>query len=336
MANATPKVDAIFMVDGLTSSRDRKSHLPIADSLTKFGYQQSWINYNPFSADGQYVETIDVFPSLFGFIPEASPGRSGLERILDGDYHRRCNYYFTFHTYKDSRLFYPTASSVNLHLRRSRYSSGGRTWIACTETRSSEVHALEYLTAKLEDIEISHRRYSPYLQRPMEKPKQNYELLGWCHGALLSALLFSEVAFNKNRHSKLSRPSFSRAERLKSVDLDIRNILERGNIPVIYCKDPAWNARKGSSKSEAIAYCAAMAKKIAQGIDFGNLLIVSDHNSENNCRQTLAGPTKLAFMSRDSRLLQDWKSSCIAHAGFDFNGVINQKELFSFIRRAWL
>jgi hypothetical protein len=294
------------------------------------GVHRKWSKYVPYSLDGRVVETTNVFPALFGLVPEANPGRAGLERILDGDLHSGCDHFAAVHT-TAGRTLEETAISSGVHCRVSNYSSEGRTWLVCSPTVYRLQSFVDRLQQTAADIRVTHKcsPHNSWRAKSIagERLARNYELIGWCHGALLGAFIHCGIHFDGS-HLTEAPPTQTRQRRANELLDKLPSVSRSGSRPLVYLKDPAWEARKRGDKFSAISFAATILQELITHAHGGAVLVVSDHNSEPGRDETLIGSTAIGLYSESRQATATWEQHT--------HRQMTQAAMFRYIEQAWL
>lgn len=354
---ASGRVAAVLLIDGLTSLTEPHSHLVLDEVAHSFRMHSTWVPYLPYSHNGSTVETTNVFPALFGLRPSSNPGRAGLERMLDGDLHPQCDHFAAFRTAGAESVIVETASKLGVHTRISQYSSDRQTWLLCSPSREARESVINALTTFLPDLKVSHE-VSPVpgwrdLPGTPRRDTSRFELVGWCHGALFGALKQCGLSL-PSESSILDAPDLTRRPRLAELGRYLTDARARDRCPVVYCKDPAWAARKRGGKQTAIEFCAEVLAQLLRWTQGGTILVVSDHNSEPGRDETLVGATLVGLLSSEPDELSQlqrvttqlrtvsWATSSSVSQGQvgpsegNRSAAWQQDELFDYLRAAWL
>lgn len=338
---ASDRVAAVLMLDGLTSLADPRSHVLLDEAAASAGMRGVWTPYYPYSQDGRTVETTNVFPALFGLPPSMNPGRAGLEKTLDGDLHPDCDHFAAFRTPEPASAVLEVVANMGAHARESNYSSDRQTWLLCCMSRQIRESTIAALTATLSGIRVSHqasptsgwRDSQPLPERFITK----FQFVGWCHGALRAAFMQCGLSF-QTQASFLAAPELTRTARLAQLQTYLAGGMDRNHTPVVYCKDPAWAARKNGDKHSATQFCAEILSQLIQWAGGRPILVLSDHNSEPGRDETLAGATLAGLFSTKTNELNQIESAAarIKSSHGSRRTEWQQEELFDYLRDAWL
>jgi hypothetical protein len=321
-------IGAILLVDGLTSEIPPSGEQLLESTLGAHGLFAQWAPYIPYSSDGQTVETTNVFPELFGLEPRFNPGRAGLERILDGDLHQECPHFAVIKSRELASQNVARWGKLGLHLRVSRFSRSSDTWLICSERPD----LIDSLVGELSPAARVSHRCSPELgwkRRASDAGTGGkFHLIGWCHGSLLAALLLCGLSYEGDMAEMQDRPSDTRNDRLKHLHNSLPRLVGNTRRPVVYVKDPAWEARKGDDKRAGIEFAGLVLRELAAWIcPDSAVLVASDHNSEVGLDQTYTGVTCMGLVSANRRLVEAWSQ--------DVTSLHSQEELMRRVASCW-
>lgn len=336
---ASDRVAAVLMLDGLTSLAEPRSHILLDQAAASTGMCCAWVPYYPHSQDGRTVETTNVFPALFGLDPTMNPGRAGLERALDGDLHPHCDHFAAFRAPEPAGVVLEIVANIGAHARVSNYSSDQQTWLLCSESRKIRDTTIAALTASLSDVRVSHQ-VSPASgwrdsQRVLQRSITRFRFIGWCHGALRAAFMQCGLS-SLPQASFLAAPELTRSARLAQLRTHLARATDPNDIQVVYCKDPAWAARKNGNKHSAIQFGAEVLSQLIEWAQGRPILVVSDHNSEPGRDETLAGATLVGLFSTKPSELDQLESATAHVKASNRRAAWQQDELFDYLRGAWL
>ncbi|NVN49166.1 hypothetical protein HLY00_2050 [Mycolicibacterium hippocampi] len=296
---------AIVLADGLTNTVGVNGR-DLLDRHMGSQLSRIWVDYEPFSRSGT-VETTDVYPYFFGLDPSHNPGRAGLELILNGDLHMYCDHFMAVRTSADGYEVRKLAEASRVHVSPSKFSADGRSWLVCAEARGQRDRFSVSAASTLPDYRASHA-VSPVQGWRLSAASQNsnrYFLLGWCHGALLSAFAMCDISQRPGASSgrRLDAPSATRTDREKELGDYLHRRGFGSRTLLLYLKDSAWAARRGEDKIESTRFTSQVLKLILRHAEGGPVVVISDHNSEIGRDETLAGATSCGVYAEDPRAL---------------------------------
>lgn len=324
-------IGAVLLADGLSNSAGLSGQAWIDQAAQVLGWQTGWTRYEPHSYDGRSVETTAVFPHFFGLTPERNPGRAGLERILDGDLHDDCGHFAVIQgmgTVRDIETRFETS----VHLRPSSYSPSGNSWLVCSPDQKSRDDFLHDVRSISPVVRVAHV-VSPdddWLAKTQESvlAGERHFLIGWCHGALLSAFQLCGV-----RMSPLARfesdPSKTRSRRIIELGEQLDKCMPTTIRPIVYLKDSAWDARRSTSKDAAFEFTVRVLQRLFGNPEIESVLVLSDHNSEPGVDETSTGQTVAGVVATTPNVVDRWNDY------FRFNP-LTQSELVEALDTAWL
>lgn len=325
-------VAVILLIDGLTSLAVPSGEVVLESLMRISGVHFGWLRYEPFTRDGITIETTNVFPSLFGITPDVNPGRAGLERMLDGDLHNECDHFAAVRAPTKTAALRAAAETNSVHARTSRYSADGKTWLICSPSAAARDCFLEESKLREPSVRVSHVA-SPVqgwrqITSTAKEGDNGYTLVGWCHGALLSALVAAGVRVPMQRTMKLGSPAATRQERIRDLAHSIPPVVASGRTAVVYLKDPAWDARRGVDKLPSLRYASAVLGSLLSFVSTDQaVLVLSDHNSEVGVDATVPGPTACGVVSRNQSVVERWPRP---------SQTLSQEELMAYLASTWL
>lgn len=324
-------IDAVLLADGLSNSTGLSGHAWIDQAAQGLGWQTAWNRYEPHSYDGRSVETTAVFPHFFGLTPDRNPGRAGLERILDGDLHDDCGHFAIIQgigTVRDIETRFETS----VHLRPSSYSPSGNSWLVCSPVQKSRDDFLRGVRSISPAVRVAHvvSPVDDWLAKTQESvlTGERHFLIGWCHGALLSAFQLCGVRMSPLARFE-SEPAKTRRRRIVELGEQLDKCVPATLRPMVYLKDSAWDARRSTSKDAAFDFTVRVLQRLLDAPEIGSVLVLSDHNSEPGVDETLTGQTVAGVVATKPNVVDRWKDH------FRFN-LLTQSELVEELDAAWL
>lgn len=309
--------DIIFLLDGLTNKIGISGELLLSEKLLESDIKSQWYDYVPVSTPIGEVETIEVFPFFWGLNPEFNPGRAGLESILDGKDISKNTFFVTVRTL-NAKLLIKELNQLGIDSRVSKYSKNGNTVIICSDL-DKETTLLNYFELNKSNlIKISHIKklsngwYDELKKLPSRSP---FSLIGYCHGGLESALELCGLQILEENRGMVPFDSLNgySSKEIEETYLErIRYCIENDQIPVVYLKHFAFNARKGFRKELAADKIAKIVFNIVEEIkktkNFNFGMIISDHNSEVGIDETLSGMTKIGLIGENFQIMEDYNN----------------------------
>lgn len=326
-------VDAILLADGLTNLRGRSGEAWINSAAEQLGFRTSWTRYEPHSYDGHIVETTAVFPHIFGLTPARNPGRAGLELYLDGELHDGCGHFAVMQGSNLAEYISSLSSNTSIHVRPSAYSPSRNTWLVCSPKRTVRDEVLDEARASVPQVRIGHV-VSPtdgwlVATQNADLAGRRHFLIGWCHGALLSAFKLCGVVTTRHVHSEAS-PDKTRVRRMTELGEQLHRYQPPWIRPIVYLKDPAWDARRSNSKDAAFRFTVSVLKRILEHPTIESVLVMSDHNSEAGIDETRAGQTLVGIAAKRANATDRWEDQ------FRSRSALTQAELVEELDAAWL
>ena len=164
-----------------------------------------------------------------------------------------------------------------------------------------------------------------------------FRFVGWCHGALHAAFMQCGLSFYP-QNGLLAAPDKTRSARLEELRTYLASETPRPQALAVYCKDPAWAARKNGDKRSATQFCATVLSQLIQWADGRTILILSDHNSEPGRDETLTGATLAGLLATKSSELDRLRAAPVSidsPSGRD-GSAWQQEDFFDYLRDAWL